>query len=132
MEKIYIYLKEKYSITKAFIFIGHIPIHQKFYDFLEKTGYTIIFKPVLLHQKILKGNCDADMVLQVMIELVNFDKAIIITGDGDFYSLVRYLYIHKKLKVVLCPNIKRSSALLRKEGKEKTESLHKITTIFKL
>lgn len=130
-KKFYIYLKEKYSVTKALIFIGYIPIHQKFYNFLEKTGYTLIFKPVILHQKIVKGNCDGDMILHTMIELHNFDNAIIVTGDGDFYSLIRYLYTNKKLKIVLSPNIKKCSTLLKQESREKIKDMKEIKTIYR-
>lgn len=38
-----------------------------------------------------KGNVDAELVLQAMIEYPNYERAIIVTGDGDFGCLVRYL-----------------------------------------
>ena len=48
-----------------------------------------------------------------------FDKAVIATSDGDFYSLVDYFYLQNKLKNVLSPNKNNCSSLLRKLGKEK-------------
>ena len=48
-----------------------------------------------------------------------FDKAIIVSSDGDFYSLVDYLYEKEKLLAVLSPNRLKCSFLLRKSGKEK-------------
>jgi len=36
-----------------------------------------------------------------MIDYPNYDKAVVITSDGDFYSLVRYLYERNKLAVVM-------------------------------
>jgi uncharacterized LabA/DUF88 family protein len=52
----------------------------------------LIFKPVLFDsdQK-PQGNVDADLVLQAMIEFDNFNQAIIVSSDGDFYCLVKYL-----------------------------------------
>ena len=48
-----------------------------------------------------------------------FDKTVIITSDGDFYSLVDFLYLENKLKAVLSPNRNMCSYLLRKSGKGK-------------
>ena len=48
-----------------------------------------------------------------------FDKAVIITSDGDFYSLVDYFYSKEKLKVVISPYFKTCSSLLRNTAKEK-------------
>lgn len=86
------YLWDKYRITKAFLFIGYLPQYQNLYDNLRQSGYILIFKPILQKRgSYVKGNIDAELVLQTMIEYHNFNQAIIITGDGDFYCLVRYL-----------------------------------------
>lgn len=61
---------------------------------------------------IVKGNIDADLVLYAMKELPNYDKAIIISGDGDFFALVEYLIQQKKLLKLMTPN-KRFSTLLQ-------------------
>jgi len=83
------YLKDKYGIAKAFIFIGYVPQNQDLYTNLQKDGYILIFKPTLsLPSGGVKGNVDAELVLHAMIEYKNYDKALIITGDGDFYCLV--------------------------------------------
>lgn len=111
-----VYLKDKYKVEKAFLFLGFIPKNKDLYAYLKKSGYTIIFKPVLESKRRLKpkGNVDAELVLHTMIEFPNYDKAIIITGDGDFYCLVEYLFKQKKLAKVIVPNYNRYSALLRK------------------
>ena len=49
-----------------------------------------------------------------MIEYTNYDKAIIVSGDGDFHCLIEYLEKKGKLLHVLIPNSKKYSALLRK------------------
>ena len=111
-----IYLKDKYKVKKTFLFVGYIPKYKKMYDYLKKAGYHIIFKPVLESKRKLKpkGNVDAELVLHSMIEYPNYDQAIIISGDGDFYCLVEYLSKQKKLARVIIPNYHRYSALLRK------------------
>lgn len=60
----------------------------------------------------VKGNIDADLVLYAMKELPNYDKAIIVSGDGDFFALVEYLVQQKKLHKLMTPN-KRYSTLLQ-------------------
>lgn len=114
-KRFFVFLKEKYQVTKAFLFIGFIPKNQKLYDYLRESGYTLIFKPVL-EAKIkikIKGNVDAELVLHTMIEYPHYNKAIIVSGDGDFYCLVEYLAGKNKLEKIMVPN-KKYSSLLRK------------------
>src|SRR3989338_4509182 len=109
-----VYLKEKYSVSKAFLFIGYVESNKKLYDFLARVGYICIFKPTLEYKDgSTKGNCDAELVLQAMMEYPNYDKAVIVTGDGDFYCLAKYLIEREKLEALLIPDKSRFSALLR-------------------
>lgn len=122
-----IYLKEKYSVSVAFIFIGYVETNAYLYDDLYKSGYKLIFKPIIKSKYgETRGNCDADLVLQAMIEFSNYNKAIIASSDGDFYSLVRYLYSKDKLRVVLSSHTRNCSALLKVEGKEKIHYLNNL------
>lgn len=80
----------------------------------------MVFKPTLPDKDgEVKGNVDADLVLQVMIDYKKYDKAVIITSDGDFYSLVRYLYKNSKIRCLMSPYVKTCSVLLKKTAKEK-------------
>lgn len=109
-----IYLKEKYGVTKAFLFIGFVSGNNDLYTALQKAGFICIFKPTLTYKDgTTKGNCDAELVLQAMIEYPNYDKAVIVTGDGDFYCLVLHLLEKGKLQNVLIPNRLKFSALLK-------------------
>ncbi len=109
-----VYLEDKYKVSKAFLFIGYVEENQKMYDFLQKVGYTCIFKPTLeCKDGHTKGNCDAELVLHTMIEFNNFAQAVIVTGDGDFYCLVEYLIKKDKLKRLLIPNENRYSSLFK-------------------
>ncbi|MDO8551210.1 MAG: NYN domain-containing protein [bacterium] len=58
------------------------------------------------------GNVDAELVLHTMIEYKNYQKAIVVSGDGDFFCLVEYLASKNKLLLVLAPN-KHYSRLLK-------------------
>lgn len=114
------YLQEKYGVTTAYLFIGFVPANQSLYSSLQKKNYVLVFKPVVPDQNgEVKGNIDADLVLQVMIDYNNYDKTIVVSSDGDFYSLVKYLYDNNKLKVVMSPYVKTCSVLLKKSAKEK-------------
>jgi uncharacterized LabA/DUF88 family protein len=111
-----VYLKDKYKVQKAFLFIGYVVGNESLYTSLQSAGYICIFKPTLeLPGGKTKGNVDAELVLQTMIEYKNFDKAIIVSGDGDFYCLVEYLLENGKLGALLVPNRKKYSGLLKRE-----------------
>lgn len=119
-KKFRVYLREKYSVQTAYIFIGYVPSNQDLYSSLQKDGYVLVFKPTIPDQDgNLKGNVDADLVLQVMLEYNNFEKAVIVTSDGDYYSLIKHLYKNKKLEKVISPHIDTCSSLLKKEAKNK-------------
>lgn len=114
-KKFRIYLADKYKIGKAFLFIGYVPENQSLYTHLQKDGFILIFKPTLkLPSGKVKGNVDAELVLHAMIEYDNYDKALIITGDGDFFCLVDYLAKKKKLLKLMIPNKKQYSSFFRK------------------
>jgi uncharacterized LabA/DUF88 family protein len=109
------YLEDKYHVTKAFLFIGYVATNESLYISLQKYGYILIFKPTLiLPSGKAKGNIDAELVLHAMIEYPNYDRAIIVTGDGDFYCLIDYLKKQNKLERLIIPNRYKFSSLLRK------------------
>ncbi len=114
------YLKDKYKVSNAFLFIGYVEGNEKLYANLQKWGYIVIFKPTLEHtegeETVVKGNVDAELVLHAMIEWDNYDKAVIVSGDGDFHCLIQHLAENNKLLKILCPNT-RYSSLLRKFAK---------------
>ncbi len=115
--KFRIFLRDKYSVKQAFIFIGLIPEYQSIYTHLQKSGYILVFKPVLEFKKnkkiMIKGNVDAELVLHTMIEYPHYERAIIVSGDGDFHCLIEYLVKKNKLAKLIVPNLHYSS-LLRK------------------
>ena len=112
------YLSEKYAVQKAYLFIGYVPGNEALYTNLQNMGYICIFKPTLeLKNGTVKGNVDAELVLHTMVQYENFDKAIIVSGDGDFYCLAEYLLKKDKLEIVLVPDEKKYSALLKKLSK---------------
>ena len=78
----------------------------RFYLKLEKFGYELHLKPVKLYEQDdgttkRKANCDVDMTFYLMKEKDGFDKAIILSGDGDFLPILKYLKGKGKEIIVL-------------------------------
>jgi len=68
----------------------------RFYLKLEEFGYKLYLKPVKLYEQEdgstkRKANCDVDMTFYLMKERDNFDRAVILSGDGDFLPILKYL-----------------------------------------
>jgi uncharacterized LabA/DUF88 family protein len=106
------YLDKELGVKKAYMFIGMVNTNQQLYSALQDFGYHLVFKPTIANkQGEIKGNVDAEMVLYALTQINQYDQAIIVSGDGDFYTLVQYLQSQRKLKKLLVPNEKAYSAL---------------------
>lgn len=130
------FLREKHGATEAYMFIGYMPEHESMYEQLHGAGFKIVLKQTFdmtrpqaimsedpkekekaeeeLH---IKGNVDSDLVLWAMKELPNYSKAILVSGDGDFYSLLEYLQSQGKLGAILVPSQHYSSLFNRFDDK---------------
>jgi uncharacterized LabA/DUF88 family protein len=119
------WLQEKYGVTHAFMFIGYMAENEALYELMHDHGYLVVLKPTLEikadphpdqdhkdEKSIVKGNIDADLVLYAMKEYSKYNKAVIVSGDGDFFGLVEYLAQQNKLLKLLTPN-RRYSTLLK-------------------
>jgi uncharacterized LabA/DUF88 family protein len=138
------WLGDQYGVTKAFMFIGYIPENESLYEQMHEAGYAVVLKPTFDmtrprpelaseesvtpgketvkpqnqdkdNKKPVKGNIDAELVLWAMKEMSNYEKAIIVSGDGDFYCLVEYLEEKNRLKNLLTPSGHYSSLYNRYE-----------------
>lgn len=108
------YLKSEYNIEKAYMFIGYVPENEELYHQMQEAGYIVVLKPtvdMLMSEEelkdekhVTKGNADAELVLYAMKELPYYHKAVVVSGDGDFYCLVEYLHQQGKLARLLTPN----------------------------
>jgi uncharacterized LabA/DUF88 family protein len=116
------FLRDKYGVTKAYMFIGYVPEFEAMYEQLHEQGFAIVLKPTYdmtrprqeeqgkdEEKRPIKGNIDAELVLWAMKDLPDYDKAIIVSGDGDFYCLVEYLDEVGKLEKILPPTAHYSS-----------------------
>jgi uncharacterized LabA/DUF88 family protein len=115
------FLGDKYGVNKAFMFIGYVPEHVDIYEKMHEAGYAVVLKPTFdmsrprpedqngKDDRPVKGNVDADLVLWAMKEMKNYDKAVIVSGDGDFFALIEYLEQEGRLLKILTPTGQYSS-----------------------
>lgn len=134
-EKLFIYLKDKYNVSKVFYYAGielggfpysildNKPINlnnlltfymnknveqgkvqrAKFYRKLQDFGYMLRLKPVKIFKDekgriSKKANCDVDITFDMMRLNDEYKDAVLISGDGDFAILAKYLIsIGKKI-----------------------------------
>ena len=124
--KLRIWLSENYGVTKAYMFIGYMSENETLYQQMYDHGFLVVLKPTLEIMQVdkpgdkpreekdkvpVKGNIDADLVLHAMKELPNYDKAIIVSGDGDFFGLIEHLAQLNKLRAIMTPNHRYSMLL---------------------
>ena len=131
------YLSEKYNVKVAYLFIGYVAENENLYEYMHDLGYLVVLKRLVDSRNIdkdeskegnnkadveenksnIKGNIDADLVLYSMKEIDKYDKALIVSGDGDFLSLCEYLNEENKLLGIMTPNWMYSSLFKEFENK---------------
>lgn len=126
-QKFRIYLKEKYNVHTAFLFIGFIPGNEPMYSRLRDYGFDVVFRPALEYKKSkFKNNVEPEMVLYALKELEFYDKAVIVTGDGDYYCLIDFLEKRRKLLKLLVPNYSQYSHLLNFHAPNKIDFMNNL------
>jgi len=88
------------------LLIGRHLQRVRFYQHLNSFGYTLYLKPVKLYDQEdgttkRKANCDVDMAFHLMKEKDNFDRVVVLSGDGDFLPVLKYLKDKGKEVIVL-------------------------------
>lgn len=116
------WLRQKYDASNVYLFIGLVPERVKFYEYLQESGFILIFKQTVSVGGVIKGNCDAELVLKATSDFYTkaFDRCLLITGDGDFGCLVEFLSTNLALSGVIAPNEKKCSILLKNKNIEIT------------
>ena len=116
-----VYLEQKYHVTKAYYFLGFVQdTNQDLYEEIQKAGFVLIFRehnPAMLGKK--KGNVDSDIIFHVMKKMYkreDFEKVILVSGDGDYKLMVDFLIEEKRFAKILFPDRGRASSLYKKIG----------------
>jgi uncharacterized LabA/DUF88 family protein len=133
------YLANEHGVTQAYMFIGYMSENEALYEYMHELGFLVVLKPTIdvsashdakdkvetpanaknpedkedkeKEKPTIKGNVDAELVLYAMKELPHYEQAIIVSGDGDFFSLAEYLEEQGRLAYILAPNWQYSSLL---------------------
>ncbi|KKS77808.1 MAG: protein of unknown function DUF88 [Parcubacteria group bacterium GW2011_GWC1_43_11b] len=121
-KKFYGWLRQKYDTTNVYLFIGLVPARTKFYEHLQECGFILVFKQTVSVGGVVKGNCDAELVLKTVSDFYTkaFNRCILVSGDGDFGCLVEFLQNNSVLDRVISPNENKCSILLRNKNIEIT------------
>lgn len=111
-----IWLKDKYEVEKAYIFIGLVPKYAGLYTYLQECGFELIFKEVMYHSGKPKGNCDSDLLMKASQDMYEgeLNKAVIVASDGDYAPLIKVLMSKDKLETILSPALPDKVSLLLK------------------
>ncbi len=128
------YLRDKFRIKAAYIFTGYVPGNEERYKRFQEQGYTLIFKPTLPDGRgNIKGNCDAELVLKAVRDYYenNFEKMVVVSSDGDFGCLIKFLQEKNKLQIVLSPRGKEKCSSLIKRLAPKLTFLPEIKNLIK-
>jgi uncharacterized LabA/DUF88 family protein len=114
-----VFLREKYGVSKAYYYVGnYLEPKVAFYQVLSDIGYVVMYRD---HDHAVKsakkGNVDTDIVFQMMHDAWkrdDFDKIVLISGDGDYARTVHFLIREGRFAKVLLPTHKNASWLYRK------------------
>jgi uncharacterized LabA/DUF88 family protein len=131
------YLYKKYKVKKAYYYIGQIITKNSgVYNKIKEAGFIIINKEhinLMLSNK--KGNVDSDIIFDIMkkiCEKEDFGKVLLVSGDGDYIKLVKYLIEKNKFEKILFPNRKFYSSLYKQITIKYFDYLHKIKHLIRL
>jgi uncharacterized LabA/DUF88 family protein len=128
------WLRQKYNPNNIYLFIGLIPKRITFYEYLQECGFILVFKQTISVRGVVKGNCDAELVLKSVSDFYKgvYEECILLTGDGDFGCLVEFLKEQNVIKTIIAPDDKKCSILLRNKNSEilfLNDHYHKFSTI---
>ena len=110
------WLRDKFSVSKAVLFMGLIPSNFELYNYLQSIGYDIIFKPTTTNKDgKTKGNVDGELILYVAKDFYEnkLESAVLVAGDGDYHCIIEFLKEKKVSVFIVSPNKKYLSFLLK-------------------
>lgn len=114
-----IYLKDSLGVSEAYYYFGYIDEqHQGLYTNLQRSGFIVRFK---VHNQPLhsgkKGNVDTEIIFDVMKMLLKGEiegRVILVSGDGDYIKMVRFLIDESKFERMVFPSGAGTSSLYNK------------------
>jgi len=119
LKRFRIYLEQKHKVERAYYHLGYVnEQYQDLYENIQQSGFILVFKQ---HSSVIagikKGNVDSDIIFSIMKRLYkqeDFNKIILVSGDGDYKMLIDFLLEENKLEKILFPNRANRSSLYKK------------------
>jgi len=113
-----IYLKGKYMTDAKIVLLDKHLNRVRFYKKLEQFGYTVLLKPVKTYKeedgsRHRKANCDVDISFSLMRDASVYDRLILVSGDGDFLPVLKYLRSEGK-RVLLLSRSERTAREIKR------------------
>lgn len=114
------WIRQKFNVDEASLFIGLMPKHANLYTVLQDAGYKLVFKEVIYDgEGNAKGNCDADLVLHATRDFFErgVTSVVLVSSDGDYAPLVKFWLEKDVLCTIVSPApTQKCSILLKKTG----------------
>ena len=120
IRKFRVYLRDKYGVGRVYYYLGEYRKEERgLYADLKKFGYTVRFKNTEKAGRASekKGNVDNDIIFDVMRMVADgesFDTVVIVSSDGDYFRMIKYLIYRGKFGKILFPSKKKTSMLYDK------------------
>ncbi len=113
--------KGKYMTDAKLVLIDRHLRRVHFYLKLQAFGYQLVLKPVKTYEDedgnpIRKANCDVDMSFHMMLNGHGFDRAVVLSGDGDFLPVLKYLRQNEKEVLILARGPRTAKEIKRFAG----------------
>jgi len=125
---------EKLSEAEIMLLAKHIQ-RVKFYRKLNKFGYELKLKPVKIFtdgegNTTKKANCDVDMTFDLMRLMEQYSEAVILSGDGDFAIVLKYLK-NKKRDIIILSRGERTAKEMRQIAGSNFRDFHYLRELIK-
>jgi len=127
-----IYLNKKYGVEKAYYYLGYVQENKNsetLYEEIQSAGFILVFRQhnsAMIGEK--KGNVDSDIIFSIMKRLYlkeDFEKIVLVSGDGDYKMLIDFLIENEKLEKILFPKQKFASSLYKSITRKYFDDLSK-------
>ena len=113
------------DLFKAFYYSAYDPSEgfiMKILDWLKYNGFTVVAKEVKrIANALIKGNMDVELTVDMLLNMDNYDMAILFSGDGDFTRCVSVLQNRNKIVHVVSTE-QSDPPLLAQELKNQADS----------
>jgi uncharacterized LabA/DUF88 family protein len=126
LQKLIKYLRERFEVGRVFYYGGidnRNETQVKLYKKLEDWGYELRLNPVKKFVNIrgefyTKADVDSRMTFEMMKYLSEYDRAVVLTGDGDFEWVLEYLLGNKEKIWLLASPGKTAKELKKLVGRD--------------